>query len=126
MNRIILLEDDISLLRLYSDVLESAGYDVIAATTLQAMQNMTNMHTFDLCISDLNVGLASGELMLHTLSQIQRKHGFPVLVISGVAERYRNLCQFLDIRYLQKPFRNRMLIETVGQILQNAQAAKQA
>jgi DNA-binding NtrC family response regulator len=110
-------------LMLYSEVLKNAGYHVIAASTIQAMQNMTLIHTFDLCISDLNVGLSSGEMMLHTLAQLQRKHGFALLVISGVAERYANLADFFQMRRLQKPFRNRVLIETVTEILNQHDSA---
>src|SRR5688572_26851797 len=111
MTRIILLEDDFSQLRLYSDILEEAGYVVKAATTLQAVQNISNLHSIDLCISDLNVGLVSGDIVLNSLAQLQRQRFFPILAISGQMYQYQRLCDILNIRSLEKPFRPTVLIE---------------
>src|SRR5688500_3914347 len=104
MKRIILLEDDLTQLRLYADILEDGGYSVKAASTLQAVQNIANIHTVDLCISDLNVGLVSGEIVLNTIAQLQRQRYFPVLAISGQIYKYQRLCEILNIQYLEKPF----------------------
>lgn len=117
MKRILLLEDDFTLLRLYSDILEEADYYVKPATTLQAVQNIANLQNIDLCISDLNVGLVSGEIVLNTLAQLQRQCYFPVLAISGYMYKYQRICDILNFHTLEKPFKPGVLLEMVQKLI---------
>jgi DNA-binding NtrC family response regulator len=116
LENILLLEDDPSLLKLYTYGLRYAGYNVTGTTSLQELQALPDLDTYDLCISDLNVGQNSGEQMLRILAQLHQQHRFPVLVISGSIERYASLCAELGLNTLQKPFINSILIETVQKI----------
>lgn len=117
MKRVLLLEDDVALLRLYTKVLQNAGYTVIAASTLQAVQTLPNIQNFDLCISDVHVGFVSGETLIGTLNQFQRKYQFPVLVISGNIEKYQTLCDSLGLATLPKPFTNAALLSAVEHLM---------
>ncbi|MGB1288795.1 MAG: response regulator, partial [Aggregatilineales bacterium] len=81
--RILLLEDDFILVQLYSTVLKSAGYDVTATTTFHAASDLLHRTSFDLCISDINVGLVDGFHVLNEMDTMRRKYGMEVLMISG-------------------------------------------
>lgn len=117
MPRILLIEDDAALLRMYTKWLQSTGAIVIGVSTLQAVQTMPNMNKFDLCISDIQVGIIKGEVMLHQIDQLRYKHGLPVLVISSEIERYKGVCALLSLPTLAKPFNVDQLLENTFQLI---------
>ena len=115
--RILLLEDDYILLQLYSTVLKSAGYEVTATTTFKAASDLLHRTSFDLCVSDINVGLVDGFHVLNEMDALRRKYGTEILMISGSITVYRNTCEKLKLRYLEKPFTNAELMRQVDVLL---------
>lgn len=119
MRNILILDDDKSLLRLYSLGLTYAGYAATCVTTLEEAQRKLDHHHFDLFISDIRIGGISSHLMIPTLAQIQKERDLPLLVISGNVQPYLQQLDESKLNYLQKPFVNSVLVSTVEEMLEH-------
>jgi two-component system response regulator PilR (NtrC family) len=115
--RILIMEDNLDLLRLFSKALKNAGYDVDTATTLEdARARLLNAH-FNLLLCDIHIGERRGTDLLR--EQIENLHakGTEVVVVS-VDTHYRPLCQDLGIDfYLEKPVSVRQLVQIIKRLL---------
>lgn len=118
MPKIIVLEDDYTLLDLYRDVLERAGHTVYPASTLQEMQEFFDKNTCDLVLADLRVGITSAEETVQTLKQIQEKHGTSVVLISAQMMVYEDMCREAGFTHLlTKPFPNGVLVQIAEKVI---------
>src|SRR5688572_10043708 len=118
MPKIVVLEDDYTLLDLYRDVLERVEYAVYPATTVQAVQEFFSENTADLVVADLRIGVTSAEETVQVLQQIREKHGTPMILISAQMMIYEEMCREAGFSYLlTKPFPNGILIQVVKEVL---------
>lgn len=82
--RIIVVDDDTQVRKLFRDLLTRHGYEVHEADDAPtALQAMEDTH-FDLVISDVQMPGVSGVALLREIKRMQ--HGVPVIVVSGVVE----------------------------------------
>jgi DNA-binding NtrC family response regulator len=99
--RILIIEDDIKLLRLYTKMLDT-DHDVIQCSTLHDARELLKTETFDAIICDMQVGMhRSTELLWDYYRQWQRDK-VNVVVISG-KEFYQSICEQLGLPFLLKP-----------------------
>jgi len=108
---ILIVEDDLKLLRLYAKILKNEGHNIRQAATISAARSLMARHSFDLCIMDMHIGYhSSGEMIPHfpTLKQ----SGTQLIVISG-QDRHRNICETLGAEYYLKPVSKSKLVEIV-------------
>ena len=118
MAKIVVLEDDYTLLDLYRDVLERADHDVYPASTLQAIQDYFDNNTADAIIADLRLGASTAEETIHTLKQIKNKHNVPVVLISAQMMIYEDMCRDAGFEHLlTKPFPNGVLIQIAEKVI---------
>jgi CheY-like chemotaxis protein len=118
--RVLLIDDDIELLRQMSQAFQSAGYDVAAAADGQMGIARFEKERFDLVVSDLIMPTREG---IETIFALRRANpGVRIIAISG---GYRVGPQdFLDLarhvgadETLAKPFRHSDLLALAARLL---------
>lgn len=81
--RILLVDDDVALRKLYSLQLERQGFEVVAASQGEDGHQLALDRPFDLMIADLNMPVLDGWGMLKLLKGSARTRELPVLVLSA-------------------------------------------
>ena len=118
MARILLIEDDFRLMRLYTRLLQASGYQVIPTATVTAARAMMDRYgKFDMCLSDIQVGFIDPAILLAELQIIQNRFKIPVLLISSYIEKYQDECQRLGLRYLSKSAASADLLDTIARTM---------
>lgn len=121
MAKIVVLEDDHTLLDLYRDVLERADHNVYPATTVQAVQEYFDRNTADVVIADLRLGVTTAEETVHVLKQIKSKHDIPIVLISAQMMIYEDMCRQAGFTtLLTKPFPNSVLIQIAEKVMEES------
>lgn len=116
--RVLVLEDDESLQRLYGKVFSKAGYQVSLATTLQAARSLLAQHRFEVFVCDIHLGHERGTDLLQEQLMTFRQNEVQVIVVSGHPQ-YRELCDELDVDfYLEKPVTMEALLALVNRLVQ--------
>ena len=120
MKRILLVDDDESVLKSLSVLLVSEGYEVVALTGGAETKEKVDEEDFDLLVVDIRMDPVDGmEVMAYAHD---RKPDLPIIVISAyssdeIAERSFELgCK----AYIRKPFKIEDVLATVDEILGNA------
>ena len=120
MKKILVIDDDSSMLKVLSILLAGQGYDVV--TTMESQEGMEKLETeeFDLLIADIIMPEKTGTEI------IQETHinypELPIIAISGggfwEAENYLKTADAAGAcKTFKKPFEPEELIETVNEIL---------
>lgn len=117
-SRILIIEDDTVLLRLYSQVLRIQNYDVAIAETIKQAHNHLVSSSFDLLLCDVQIGSEKSTDLLNEMQGVIRESGATVILMSA-EERYRSLGDQLGINmFLVKPVAPTELVDLVDQFLQ--------
>lgn len=117
--RILLVDDEPSLLAACSQVLRKLGYDVLACGSgeraLEAFQ--VDPDSFDLVITDQTMTGMPGDEMLREL--LRRRPDLPSVVCTGHSDRLPEKdARGLGVQaYLTKPFRLHLLCEAVARVI---------
>ena len=100
---VLVMEDDVYLLRLYEKALTNSGFSVHTAETLGAARLLLQQNHYSVFISDIHLGKESSvDLLREELAKLNQV-GTEVLIVSGSAE-YRYLIQDMQIDFfLEKP-----------------------
>ena len=110
MRRVLVVDDDRSIVRMMRLTLRTSGFDVETAHDgAEALQKIVDKHP-DVIVLDLQMPVMDGESLLREL----RVRGIdtPVVVVSGAHWRYDCHAHGADA-YLPKPFPPDVLIKTV-------------
>jgi len=114
---ILLVEDEAFVRKVTAEVLQSAGYRLVIATSAaEALEAYRGCGPFDLLLADVVLPGMSGRELASELES--SRPGAKVLLMSGYAEQLAP-CE-LSARgheYLAKPFSTRMLLSTVRGVL---------
>lgn len=112
--RILVVDDDAAMRRLFSAVLDAAGYTVgIAADGREALQQIEAARP-DLVVLDLMMPVMDGWTVLERLRQIA--HPPPVVIVSATAD-CRRAAQAGAVGCLSKPVHLRQLLDTCERVL---------
>lgn len=120
--RVMLVEDEDVLRKLYAMLLTDLGYEVISrADGRLALDTLETDQDFDLLITDIKMPAMDGFELHEALVAMNSK--IPVLMISGFSDQGRvdRLCDQGLIRFLQKPFTAEQLAEVIDDSLQTRQ-----
>ncbi|MDX1991094.1 MAG: response regulator [bacterium] len=109
--RILIVDDDVSLVKMYGQLLEKYGHSVYEATSIKAAHELLAKYRFDLCLCDMTLGLHSGMELLSYSPALQTS-GTRFAVISG-KRRYAELCQSIGVDFYLKPISNSDLLTLV-------------
>jgi|GEM_PF-3928362 len=117
--RILLVEDDLDLIDLYSMQLTSLGYDVSAASNGQgALDLLKTDMPFALLLTDVGLG---GSMDGQATAEAARRlrPGLPVIFMSGYTPHFHNSADAMQegTTFLQKPFRKKQLGEVLARVL---------
>lgn len=108
---ILLVEDGASLREMVREMLEAAGYTVLAAKSAPEAVRMVQQHDgpIDLLLTDVVMPGMSGPELVETLRAL--RPGLNVLLMSGAVDHGPAVA---DAAFIQKPFTESMLLEKVA------------
>ena len=118
--RILVVDDEDSIQRLLTGVLEMDGHDVQIASNGRDALSRIEQEAFDLVITDIKMPVMSGPDLYRRLSEARNPLARRVIFITGdtVAPDTRGFLQGVDNAVLQKPFRLRDVREAVREALE--------
>ncbi len=116
--RILIMEDDGHLRRLYSKALSRSGYDVYPAATIKEARGLLTSSQFDIFLCDIH--MKNDDCLGTDLLREQRAtldhNDTQVIVVSGQS-RYRTICEEMGVDfYLEKPVPVSMLLTLVERL----------
>lgn len=119
MSKILIIEDDQSLVMLLTTALESHDFTVVAA--YDGLQGTTLAHDEkpDLILLDLIMPLGRGEVTLSNLKKSTHTKKIPIIVISGTSDEHL-IAQVKNMgieAYIAKPFDMNDLVAKIKEIL---------
>ncbi len=112
--KIMVIEDDLSVLDFIKDLLELYGYEVITASSGEEAISKAeeSKGEFDILISDIILPQKSGVEAVKEILKVSPK--IKIIFISGYpAHRISQILEFKDADFLPKPFTPSMLIEKI-------------
>ena len=109
---ILLVEDDVDLLTVLTQVLEQQGYRVSTATRRTQARSLLRKGDIDLIVADSVLRGGNGDDVAKAATQRE----VPVIMMSGEPERITRLSGG-PLPFLAKPFRASALVQLVAQIL---------
>lgn len=120
MNRILLLEDDLSLLHGLSFALQKTGYLLDTARTLREAEALWRRGGYELLILDVSLPDGSGFQFCET---VRRTSQVPILFLTA-ADTETDITMGLDMGgddYMTKPFKLAVLLSRINAILRRSQ-----
>jgi DNA-binding response OmpR family regulator len=124
--KIVLIEDDREIQSTLLGVLESAGYDVVAASNGIEGQKLVKSHDPDLVITDMMMPRMGGFPVLEFLRTLESPPQV-IMITANEGGRHKAYAEMLGVAdYLRKPFAMDMMLETVERVLGEASPADQA
>ena len=115
MDKLLLVEDDSTLIRMVSDYLKNEGFSVTAVTGQQAASDTMDREKPDLALVDIS--LAEGNGFGVFADAISR--GIPVIFLTASSDEF-SVVTGLDMGaddYISKPFRPRELVSRIRNVL---------
>jgi two-component system response regulator RegX3 len=119
MPKILLVEDDKSIIDNLSAFLRKEGFDVDVATGQKAALNKLNNSSFDLLLLDISLKDGNG---YSVCSAVKSSFNIPVIFLTASDDEYSVVAGF-DVGaddYISKPFRPRELISRIKNVLRRS------
>lgn len=116
MQKILIVEDNAELQRLFIKVLDRAGYRVDGALYLDDAQRLVSTESYCLILCDIQMGDGDSLTFLAEWVETWHQRGTAVVAMSGES-KYRHRCEELGIDfYLEKPVSTVHLAELVRRL----------
>jgi CheY-like chemotaxis protein len=125
--KILIVDDDVDTLRLVGMMLETEGFDIIAAKTGKRAIEIAGSESPDLIILDVMMPELDGYAVTSQLRTDQATRGIPILIFTaktGHDDKMLGLELGADI-YLTKPISTRELVTHVNQLLSPGEESEQ-
>lgn len=119
MNRLLLLEDDMSLIDGLEFSLRKNHFDIVVARTVQEALTALSAQTFDLLLLDLTLPDGSG---FEVCKKVRQTSTVPIVFLTAADEEV-NVVMGLDMGgddYITKPFKLNELISRINALLRRA------
>lgn len=114
--RVLLLEDNLSLLRLYSKTLSKADYMVSEASTVDEAEYLLQSSAFDIFICDMRIGGAHSADLLREWVAPLKAQGTTIVAMSAY-EQYRRTVNEMGIEhFMSKPITPSSLLNVMNQL----------
>lgn len=113
--KVLIVEDDQSLLSIYSTMLKQGGYEPLLAANAKTAIDIVKNQEPQLIIEDLSLPDLSGVQLVHCIRQIPEGKNIPVIILSGSQGRIESARQSQEhfVAFLQKPVDMETLLSTV-------------
>ena len=118
-NKILIVEDEESLLRLESILLTSKGYDVIGASNGQEALDAILVQRPDLVLLDIMLPEIDGFEVCSRIKSNPETEGIPVIMVTA-KKTGEDMARGESVGadwYITKPFKSAMVIETIQRFL---------
>ena len=115
MNKLLLVEDDATLIRMVRDFLTSDGFQVCAVTGQTAAQAAMDWEKPDLALVDISLAEGNGFCVFSDA----KSRGIPVIFLTASSDEF-SVVTGLDMGaddYISKPFRPRELVSRIRNVL---------
>lgn len=125
--KILIVDDDIDTLRLVGMMLESEGFDIIAANNGQRAISLARTEAPDLIILDIMMPELDGYAVTSQLRQERTTRSIPILIFTaktGIDDKMLGLELGADV-YLTKPISTRELLSQVNGMLSPSDESNQ-
>jgi DNA-binding NtrC family response regulator len=114
--RVLVMEDEDELRRVFRWGLHSAGYDVNEAGTIQQARDHLALRRFDVFLCDVNGGSARGTQFLREQRDRLYESDTEIIIMSDQAQ-YRSVSEQLGVEFfLEKPVSVNFLVTLVGRL----------
>jgi two-component system cell cycle sensor histidine kinase/response regulator CckA len=115
--RVLLVEDDVAVRELLTDVLVAHGFDVLAAETAEQAELKSTGQSFDVLVSDIDLPGASGARLASSLAT--QMPGMRVILMSGYPDDGEIAAARLEQTpiLLRKPFSMTSLVDHIRHAL---------
>ncbi len=116
MKRLLLVEDDETIVTGLKYALELEGYEVIVSSLVKTALQLSSENHFDLFVLDINLPDGSG---LDLCQQLRKRYPTPIIFLTA-SDAETNVVMGLDLGaddYITKPFRLRELIGRIKAVL---------
>lgn len=121
--RVLLVDDDPVVLRLVTRILQTHGYQVLSATTIQEARTFAATQAYDALVSD--VRLPDGDGATFAAELRDARPALPVLLISGfVDDEARATMSARSFRLLAKPFGAEAMARSLRAVLDDSAATE--
>lgn len=124
MSKLLLLEDDLSLINGLSFAFQKAGYELEVARTLQESENLWQEGKYDLLVLDVSLPDGSG---FEFCKKVRRISQVPIIFLTA-SDTETSIIMGLDIGgddYITKPFKLAVLMSRINAILRRSQHFQQ-
>lgn len=118
MEKLLLVEDDATLIKMLSGFLISEGFAVISGTGQAAAEVQMDEQELDLALVDISLAQGNG----FAVCAAAKAHDIPVIFLTASGDEY-SVITGLDMGaddYISKPFRPRELISRIRSVLRRA------
>jgi FixJ family two-component response regulator len=115
--RILIVEDDVSMRRSIGRLLRAAGYDCAEHDSAEALLRSENPDSWDCVVTDIYLPGLSGFELLDVLRR--SRPGIPTVLVTAndeVRTRERALSQH-RVAYLAKPFEGTALLDAIRKVI---------
>lgn len=127
MAKILVAEDDETMLMVIKTLLKKEGHEVICSTTgLHALNFIKDNPDIDLLISDIIMPELDGRKLVEDLLSQREIYKFPIIVMSGFIP-FKDIRHIMDMgvsRFIPKPFQNSEFLSEVKDCLESGEQAK--
>ncbi|MCP4544780.1 MAG: response regulator [Chloroflexi bacterium] len=116
LQRILVVEDNVHLCRLFGKALNASGYKVHTATTVQEARDLLPQFRFDVLLCDIHMGDDRGTDLLNEYYEKFAVSGTQVVIVSGESQ-YRGTCEDMGVDFfLEKPVAVGTLVALVDRL----------
>lgn len=112
--KILVVDDEMGIRSLISELLESEGFEVRAAKDGQESLDEMEREDFDLVITDIQMPRLDGLAMVKAMKRAGRKEKIIIMTGSALAMDLPNEEMPMVVSRLQKPFRMSNLLDVVS------------
>lgn len=114
-NRVLVVDDDPSVRRVFQRMLQSAGYDVVVATGgAEALATLRADQSIGVMLLDLHMPDLDGREVRRLQLADTALAGIPTVVVSGALDAVSDRSALAVDDYLSKPATRRTLLAVVG------------
>ena len=123
MVKIMLVEDDRSIISKLTDFLQSEGFQVSSVTGQAAALELLGKEAFDLALLDISIADGNG---FSLCAAIRAEYSLPVIFLTASADEYSTVAglELGAADYIAKPFRPRELVSRIRNALRRTGSAE--
>ncbi|MFB3925308.1 MAG: sigma-54-dependent transcriptional regulator [Syntrophales bacterium] len=125
MDRVLVVDDDSSILKVIKMRLEAEGYEVTTAGDAQSAIRYMDEKEFDLALVDLKLAKANGIELMESLHNIDPELPVVILTAHGTIESAVEAMKKGAYSYVTKPFNNRELLLQIQNGIEKARLSKE-